>query len=201
MKHFHIFLFILSFISCQTRENIPGVYTLEEDFAYIKLELKPDSIFVYNAIGDLIRVKSEGIWKYDSINIILQSYEDYKSGIVDVGVEEYKRLDSIHIKVIDVNQQPLSHAALALNGQNLKFILNEYGEIKFPLQPIDSIQIYYLGDQYNYNTINKYSDFIELKINLKDLSKRYYFSKKLKIRKNKLILESGEKLYKRRKNR
>lgn len=191
MKNICLFIMLICFISCKTKSVIVGSYLSKHDeFIGAELELRTDSTFVYNLVGDLINQYSEGIWKYSSKNkILLNSYKSYKSGIVLQSTEDYKKSRGIYIKVIDDLENPFSYGVITLNHNSESYFnLNKNGEVTISIQQsIKSIQVYYLGEKYDYNVIDNKTNFIELKIIINDLSKVYFQDKILKIKGSKLI--------------
>jgi hypothetical protein len=141
--------------SCNTTKNLiadkPVLYTTDRGLVVHSLLLKTDSTFEYRITGDLMNSRSEGMWRMDKSNLILNSFPSYYSGtclISDHPSSKKIGRDSTYVQIKDDKSLPLSSAELMIGDRN--WVANGMGEIQFPSALKDTVvKVKFLNEQYS----------------------------------------------------
>ena len=163
-----IFVLIL-LVSCNTFKynNIACQYQTKGGFeSYSSMRLYKDSTFTYEFQAGLLMGKTTGKWLLNVNKIILNSNKQPDKDSILVKESFVENQSSIEISVMNKYEEPLGAAVIILNNDSVNcFVCDDEGNLKIPeILKIDSLQIHYLGEIYNYKT--KSDDYNKLDINV-----------------------------------
>lgn len=199
IKRFIYWGVVVWLLSCNSSRVINGTYKSTIDlYSFVhSIELVENSTFIYNITGGLINQTSEGIWVYNDSVLILKSNPDLKPGVIDIIEKIDFSSDSFNIKVIDENGNPLSFAAISINGNTeYGFDLDENGIGKHESFELKSLTTHYLASNYNCKLKDPKSNNIELKIRLESEDSFHFENEIFKVKNRKLIGKNDFKLKK-----
>jgi hypothetical protein len=158
LRTLYTILTILIFVSCSsnknlTNEQVIGKYQRNGNYGLeYTIELKEDQTFEYNWQMGLISGTTFGTWKKEETKIIFNSErQPSEKGIEDYEIimTEKKNYDSLSIKVVGPNNEPLHFATCALKVDTTTLIgtpTDIEGETKLPkLESADSLTISFIG--------------------------------------------------------
>jgi len=200
---FLIFLFFV--VGCYSKKSLIGAYYSNNNNTMMlhTLILKEDSTFFFSEKGHLVDAKSNGFWRVTgSGDIILNSVDCLKLGVIEVKEKTVLPKEFIEINVVDELGLPLSYASIVLN-ENLSqgYNLDENGRVNFGYLSIKSISVYYLGKSYDYKVDDSNSNSFILKLRLEKESSIYFDNQIWKFKGGKLIDQNQLILKKQKSNR
>jgi hypothetical protein len=153
------------------------------------LYIKENGTFEYHLKGDLLDVSSNGTWRLlDQKELILESNKSLRSGVIDFVEEINSSTKKVNIELMDENGQPLSYAAVTVNGKSANgFNVNENGSGSYETTDLKSLTINYLGSQYEYVLTKPKTNKLILTIRLQSEATMFFNNEVWKVQKKKLV--------------
>lgn len=190
IKKYTCFIILLATLGCNPMKNIVGNYSSDKkSMVNHTLLINQDGTFDYHLNGELIEASSNGTWHLsDQKELILKSDKALQPGVIDYIEEINSSTELLSVKLIDEDGQPLSHAAVTLNGDNTNgFSVDENGYGSYELTDLKSLTINYLGNQYEYVLSNPEKNKLILTIRLQSEESMYFNNEVWKVQKKKLV--------------
>jgi len=177
-KQSKFLIFLIFLVGCFPKKGYIGTYYSKKNntMMFHTLLLKEDSTFFFSERGHLVDAKSNGFWSVTgSGDIILNSEDSLKPGVIKVKEKIVLPKEFIEINVVDELDLPLPYASIVLN-ENLSegYNLNENGRVNFGYLSIKSIRVHFLGGSYDYKVDDSNSNLFVLKIRLEKESIIYF---------------------------
>jgi hypothetical protein len=188
--------------SCYTSKFFEGksvvCYEFNKYDVTHQLILYPDKTFYYQLVGGLMFSTSQGNWHVNDNYIILNSFDEYKTGNVMNVQENYNdTINGYFIQAYDENNSPLSLGYLIFDNQSNKGTnLDEKGIGLWKDVINNSITVGYMADTYSYDIINKKANSFIFVLKLKDYGLYYLEDEKWKIKNKRILLNENGLIYK-----
>lgn len=178
-------------IGCNPMKNIVGNYSSSDKKSMVNhsLIINQDGTFDYHLKGELIDASSNGMWHLsDQKELVLKSDKLHQPGVIASIEELNSSTEALSIKLIDEAGQPLSYAAITLNGDNtIGFSVDENGYGSYEITDLKSLTINYLGSHYEYALSNPEKNKLTLTIRLQSERSIFFNNEVWRIERRKLI--------------
>lgn len=171
--------------SCNTLRNrtIIGEYVFRDDVKRLTLTLKSNNEFEYKQEMSLNYSTSLGKWEQLNNEIVLKSYDSYKTDFFEV-IESYSENEK-YIQIFDDQGLGIYGAEVAINDDQIREITDEDGKIYYKDDSVSSIHLYWIGiSEGFYRVKNTDSNVFILKAVEIDYAKSYFNNEKAHLKKN-----------------
>ncbi len=199
IKFSFFYLLLLLFVGCKLQKDLFGVYFLEADGELThKLHIHQDGSFDYSIKGSLIDAVTEGFWEIDSMGfLVLKSHENLKPGLIKS--EEFKvGRTGRFFKIVDSEGLPLLFSSIvSLQDTSFHVVTNEVGEIYIDDNAIKDLEIYFLGEKFEYSIKSHYADSVVLFLQLRNPEFFYLENERFQLKNKKLVRDSSILVFKR----
>ena len=158
------------------KENISNTrkFEFKDYLTYEKIELNKDSTFNYDANFEMTKLVSKGKWKAKNGSFILNSFDEYKSNMIEVK-ESYNNQKYLKFKLLDKDGRILDFVSIIINNIEYEFDLN--GELTVDeISNISYFKINCLGTIYEHKILNNSTN--NFKIILYEINNKHYFKEK-----------------------
>ena len=178
--------------SCKTlnETDIYGEYVFEEMDIFHQIVITDKGVFSYSSSQGLIKPVSKGTWEFKNDSIRLNSYEEYKSGYIDLLKNDISDRISI-VTILDSNGNIISDRSLLINDNLEKeYKTNKDGEVLIP-EKLTSVSVLTNSGYYKYNFNDEEYYKTTLKIIPENLDHFYFKDEGFRIKRNLLVSKEG----------
>jgi hypothetical protein len=183
---------VCSIVSVSCQKKLIGTYVYKNGSSYEKINLNPDSSFIYQYSEGLAQYNSNGLWNVSNSTLFLNSDPllTNKNGTVN----ESKGGNETILQLLNFSGKPLEGISVYINNTDWR-TTNNVGEIVIPFRVLKFYTRFYLGYEFYYEVKNKESNKFTIYLS-PSTNSMIHLSSKYKIKHNKLIDDSGKVLIK-----
>jgi len=167
-------LILLSCVSLKKNISSTIKFEFKDYLTYEKIELHKDSTFNYDANFEMTKLVSKGKWKAKNGSFILNSFDEYKSNLIEVK-ESINNQKNLKFKLLDKDGRILDFVSIVINNIEYEFDLN--GELTIDeISNLSYFRVNCLGTIYEHKILNKSTNNFE--IILYEMNNNHYFKEK-----------------------